>query len=121
MADCRAVFSTAGNQLISEAIHFGKPLLVMPEASLEQRLNARFVEEWGIGMSTLPREVSGGLLRAFLAREDEFAGRIGGIRRDGLDEALAAIRRAVRDLTGRRGPARAFARKGGAPLPPPRR
>ena len=26
LSSCRAVFATAGNQLISEAMHFGKPL-----------------------------------------------------------------------------------------------
>ncbi|MEL6348107.1 MAG: glycosyltransferase family protein, partial [Myxococcota bacterium] len=31
LATCKAVLSTAGNQLVGEAIHYGKPLLVMPE------------------------------------------------------------------------------------------
>jgi len=99
LAGCRAVFSTAGNQLISEAIHFGKPLLLMPEEALEQRLNAQFVERWGIGLQTRPRRVTAELLRSFLARRDEFAARVRAHQRDGLPEAIDAINRAIEELT----------------------
>jgi len=98
LASCRAVVATAGNQLISEAIHFGKPVLAMPEDSLEQRLNARTVARWGVGMETRPAALPAGLLREFLSRRDEFAGKIAAHRRDGLSEALAAIDRAVGEL-----------------------
>lgn len=37
LASCRGVISTAGNQLMGEAIFLGKPVLVMPEACVEQR------------------------------------------------------------------------------------
>jgi uncharacterized protein (TIGR00661 family) len=50
LAGCRAVLSTAGNQLIGEAIHFGKPVLAMPEDAFEQRLNAFMIEHMGVGM-----------------------------------------------------------------------
>jgi uncharacterized protein (TIGR00661 family) len=98
MASCRAVFSTAGNQLISEAIHFGKPLLLIPEKALEQRLNARFIENWGAGMQTHPGRVTPALLRRFLGRREEFAANIAHHRRDELATALDAIDRAVSDL-----------------------
>jgi uncharacterized protein (TIGR00661 family) len=98
LASCRAVFSTAGNQLISEAIHFGKPLLVLPEEALEQRLNARFVERWRIGMRTQPSQVSAELLRDFLDRADEFAANIPARRRDGLAETLDALDQAIDEL-----------------------
>ena len=39
LASCRAVFSTAGNQLVGEAIYLGKPMLVTPEHTVEQRCN----------------------------------------------------------------------------------
>src|SRR3546814_6261757 len=32
VAGCRAVLSTAGNQLIGEALHFGKPVLALPRS-----------------------------------------------------------------------------------------
>jgi uncharacterized protein (TIGR00661 family) len=98
LASCRAVLATAGNQLISEAIHFGKPLLLMPEQSLEQRLNAQFVTRWRIGMQTRPQRVTGELLRTFLGSCEEFAANIPARRRDGLAEAMAAIDRAVEEL-----------------------
>lgn len=50
LASCRAVVSTAGNQLVGEAIYLGKPILVMPESCVEQRMNALAVERLGIGM-----------------------------------------------------------------------
>jgi len=103
LAGCRAVFSTAGNQLISEALHFGKPIMMMPEDSLEQRLNARIVCEWGIGMETRRGAVSVAALREFMARRDEFAAEAQLRRRDGLAEALAEIDRAIGDLTAQRG------------------
>jgi len=106
LAGCRAVFSTAGNQLISEAIHFAKPLLVMPEDALEQQLNARIVDRWRIGMRTTAAEVSGALLRQFLDRGDEFAVNVRAHRRDGLSEAVSAVERAVEELTAEKDPAR---------------
>jgi len=103
LAGCRAVFSTAGNQLISEAIHFGKPLLLVPEESLEQRLNAQFVRRWRIGMQAAPKQVTADLLRRFLGRADEFAANVRRHRRDGLAEALDAIEQAVEQIAPRRG------------------
>jgi len=102
LAGCRAVFSTAGNQLISEALHFGKPLMLMPEDSLEQRLNARIVRDWGIGTETRRGAVSVAALRTFMARRDEFASRVRLRRRDGLAEALAEIDGAIEDLVAQR-------------------
>lgn len=101
LASCRAVVATAGNQLISEAIHFGKPLLVMPEDSLEQRLNARIVAQWRIGMQTSPAHLPGELLQEFLSRRDEFAANVRTHQRDGLAEALAAIHEAMAELASR--------------------
>jgi len=104
LASSRAVVATAGNQLISEAIHFGKPVLAMPEDALEQRLNARTVARWRIGMESRPHRLPEGLLREFLSRRDEFAANIAARRRDGLAEAVAAIRQAVGELSGQSPP-----------------
>lgn len=41
LAACRAVLSTAGNQLIGEAIHFRKPVLALPEAAFDRLSPAR--------------------------------------------------------------------------------
>jgi len=99
LAACWAVFATAGNQLISEAIHFGKPLLVLPERSLEQRLNARYVQAWQIGMRTSQKQISADLLRTFLGRCGQYAANLRSRRRDGLAEALEAIGQAIEELS----------------------
>ncbi|MHC4562829.1 MAG: glycosyltransferase family protein [Planctomycetota bacterium] len=99
LASGRAILATAGNQLISEALHFGKPLLLLPEQSLEQRLSAQIIERWNAGMQARPHEVTAGLLRQFLARREEFAANLIIHRRDGLAEALSAIDEAAAELS----------------------
>lgn len=98
LASCRAVLSTAGNQLVGEAMHLGKPLLVMPERCVEQRLNARAVERMGIGMRVEQRALTPAHLQELLRRRDEFAGQMQAQRRDGLAEALGAIERFIGEL-----------------------
>jgi len=50
LAGCHAVVSTAGNQLVGEALFMRKPLLVMPEPwNFEQAVNAHFLEQSGAG------------------------------------------------------------------------
>ncbi len=47
---CRAVISTAGHQMISEALYLGKPGLYIPEGGqFEQWYNAHFVSKQGYG------------------------------------------------------------------------
>ncbi len=104
LATCRAVVSTAGNQLVGEALHLGKPLLVMPEDCVEQRINALALERMGIGMQVSQRRFAVDVIRAFLAREEEFAARARESARDGRREAAEAIELAVQELTGQRGP-----------------
>ena len=44
LAGCRALVSAAGNQLIGESLHLGKPLLALPErAHAEQMMNSYFL------------------------------------------------------------------------------
>jgi uncharacterized protein (TIGR00661 family) len=98
LASCRAVLSTAGNQLVGEAIYLGKPVLVMPERCVEQRLNAAAVERLGIGMRIRPRELAAHRIRDFLDRGAEYSRAIRANVRDGLKEALAAIDRFIHEL-----------------------
>lgn len=52
LASCKGVVSTAGNQLVGEAIHLGKPVLAMPEpGNREQEINAWFLDRSGAGIS----------------------------------------------------------------------
>lgn len=109
LASCRAVISTAGNQLVGETIHFQKPILVMPEDCVEQRLNAAAVERMGIGMRTAHRTLTAEIIRQFLANEACYQSRIASVKRDGRREALDALDHAIARLCGgaERAPARA--------------
>ncbi len=99
LASCRAVFSTAGNQLIGEAMYFGKPVLALPEDSLEQHVNADVVEHLGIGMRTSDRKFSAAVLDRFLARKEQFAANVRRHFRDGVADAVETIERYIDELT----------------------
>lgn len=59
-----AVISTAGHQLISEAVYLGKPILALPFAIYEQQYNARMVENYQLGV--VAQEFDAGSLSLFL-------------------------------------------------------
>jgi uncharacterized protein (TIGR00661 family) len=98
LARCRAVVGTAGNQLVGEALHFGKPILVMPESSVEQRVNAAAIARLGIGMQRCHHRLSLADLREFLDREQQYRDRTRWHVRDGRAEAVAAIEAFLSDL-----------------------
>ena len=98
LASCRAVISTAGNQLIGEAIYLGKPVCVIPEACVEQRLNAAAVERMGIGMRVSAGRFSAERVRAFLANLDTYAANMQRNVRDGVPESLEAIEQFLAEL-----------------------
>jgi uncharacterized protein (TIGR00661 family) len=99
LASCRAVVSTAGNQLVGEAMFLGKPILVFPERCVEQRMNALAVERLGIGMRADFRDFTPTRLRAFLQQLDGFSANIARHVRDGLPEALAALEQFLGELS----------------------
>jgi uncharacterized protein (TIGR00661 family) len=105
LARCRAVLSTAGNQLVGEAMHLGKPVLVFPERCVEQRMNARAVERMGIGMRASFKDFTTARIRRFLKRLDYFADNIRRLHRDGLPEALDALDQFLGELVPARQPA----------------
>ncbi|MCG3129643.1 MAG: hypothetical protein FLDDKLPJ_00377 [Phycisphaerae bacterium] len=102
-ASCRAILGTTGNQLLSEALHFGKPVLGLPIDCLEQRVNAAAVERLGIGWSRRREDLSSDLIRSFLERTPRFRERLKGGARDGEREAIEAIEAFAVELTGSRG------------------
>ncbi len=99
LASCRAVICTAGNQLMGETIHLRKPVLVIPERCVEQRMNAGGVQRLGIGMATTAKQLSAKLIKSFLARRDEFVANMERFDRDGLEEAVTAIETFMAELT----------------------
>jgi uncharacterized protein (TIGR00661 family) len=101
LARCRALLSTAGNQLMGEALHLGKPLLVTPEDCVEQRLNAAAVARLGVGRQVRHQDFSAAVIREFLGDEATYRANIARAARDGRAEALAAIERFIHELAGR--------------------
>ena len=76
LATCDAVVSTAGNQLVGEALALRKPLFVMPEArNFEQLINAFFLEKSGAGWAERGR-LTGERLGAFLESTEALRERI---------------------------------------------
>ncbi|MFM8379215.1 MAG: glycosyltransferase family protein [Planctomycetia bacterium] len=94
LAACRCLVSAAGNQLIGEALHFGKPMLLLPErAHAEQLMNSHFLAGMGCGDFALLEQVTPAIVRGFLDRLgtfrpalDALAGRI-----DGTDDVVRVI------------------------------
>jgi len=94
LAACRCLVSAAGNQLIGEALHLGKPMLVLPErAHSEQLMNSHFLAAMGCGEFTLLEEVTGELVRSFLSGLDRFAPALAAVRgrMDGTADVLRVI------------------------------
>jgi uncharacterized protein (TIGR00661 family) len=98
LASCRAVLSTAGNQLVGEAMHLGKPLLVVPEKTVEQRMNAAAIARLGIGEWVSAQRLTSDCIRRFLANGAAYAERARQRAIDGRDEALEMLERWIAEL-----------------------
>lgn len=95
LAACTAVVAAAGNQLIGEALHLGKPLLVLPErAHSEQMMNSHFLASMGCGQFMLLEEVAREQVRAFLDERGRFTSALAPLigRMDGTPDVLQVIR-----------------------------
>ncbi len=76
LATCEAVVSTAGNQLVGEALHLRKPVLAIPEPhNFEQSINGHFLQASGAGR-TLTRAICVRDMLSFLQDLDVFRNRI---------------------------------------------
>ena len=65
LAGCRAVVATGGFSLISEVLHFRKPMLLLPvQGQFEQMINAAYFEKLSLGRAARKLEV--GVLGEFL-------------------------------------------------------
>jgi UDP:flavonoid glycosyltransferase YjiC (YdhE family) len=74
LVSAKAVVSTAGHTLLSEAMHLGIPVLATPLALYEQQMNAQVIADAGFGASA-PR-LSVDELTDFLARAPEYRNNI---------------------------------------------
>jgi len=102
LASSRAVISTAGNQLVGEAMFLGKPLLVRPEDSVEQRMNAAAVARLGIGEETSEESLDSRWITSFLRRCDAYRDRARSLWRDGRAQALDCLEGFARQLRSHR-------------------
>jgi uncharacterized protein (TIGR00661 family) len=106
LAGCRAVLSTAGNQLIGEAIHFGKPVLAMPEDAFEQRLNAHMIERMGVGMHGDLKQLTPSDIDRFLGSHDWYRSNMGEHAGNGRAEATEILHRYIGEFVQTRKPSR---------------
>lgn len=102
LAGCRAVLSTAGNQLVGETMHLGKPILVLPEDTPEQRMNALAVERLGIGERITRADFAASAVHRFLDRGPTYGERARTLRRDGREASIVALETFARELSGAR-------------------
>lgn len=98
LAHCKAVLSTAGNQTIGEAIHFGKPILALPEEAFEQRLNAWMIERMGVGMKGDRLRLTPSDVDRFLGNYDYYRSNMAEHAGDGRAEAIETLHRYIDEL-----------------------
>lgn len=92
LANCHAVISTAGNQLVGEALYLRKPVLVLPEpGNYEQSINGHFLEQSQCGMQLPMNRFNLAGLRSFLEQVETFRSRIEPERFQGNDRTLELI------------------------------
>ncbi|NIM89942.1 MAG: teichoic acid biosynthesis protein [Candidatus Aminicenantes bacterium] len=94
LATSRALISTAGNQLVGEAIFLGKPVLAMPECgNFEQKINAYFLEKLNAGVAVEMEHLTTAHILKFLESLDKFCPKIDRRRLYGNPMALGIINR----------------------------
>jgi uncharacterized protein (TIGR00661 family) len=103
LASAKAVVSTAGFTLISEALYLGKPMLLMPNGGIfEQTLNAIYLERERLGEAVMHRIPTVEDLRGFLSRCEKYKRRSERVR-CGNEDAVACIESVLERVLARRG------------------
>jgi uncharacterized protein (TIGR00661 family) len=96
LVTCRCLISTAGNQLIGEALAVGKPVLAIPEqGNFEQQINGHFLQASGLGECCPPARVSPRELQGFLDRLPMYRQRIGTQVRPGNEAVMQQIKQMI--------------------------
>jgi uncharacterized protein (TIGR00661 family) len=94
LIECDALITTAGNQLVGEALYLGKPVLALPElGNYEQYMNAHFLRESGGGEWVDFAEVERSHIDNFVAQLDRYRSAIQPARLNGNGPALEEIHR----------------------------
>jgi uncharacterized protein (TIGR00661 family) len=88
LANSRALVSTAGNQLVGEALYLGKPVLSIPEpGNYEQEINGHFLQRSGGGENVYMHMIDDNTVKNFLDRCDDYIGVVDKDRLIGNDAA----------------------------------
>ena len=99
LSACAGLFSAAGNQLLGEALYFGKPVFAIPEnMHHEQQINAHFLQQMGAGEWTTVESLKSDRLNGFLSRLDEYRNNLTNLAgiMNGTPDALLSINEALR-------------------------
>jgi uncharacterized protein (TIGR00661 family) len=92
LAGSLGLVSTAGNQVIGEALSLQKPVLAYPEpGNIEQSINAHFINALRVGRAVPAEQLTSDLVVDFVRRASTFAGRIDARRADGSAVVLRTI------------------------------
>ncbi|MEM7244520.1 MAG: glycosyltransferase family protein [Acidobacteriota bacterium] len=98
LASCAAVVTTAGNQLIGEALSLQKPVLATPEpGNVEQVVNAALLEDSGCGRGLVEGGLDDATLTAFLNRLPAYREAAASRCFDGTRDVLAVIDEQLRE------------------------
>ena len=93
LAGCEALISTAGNQVVGEALYLEKPVLAVPEpGNFEQRINAHFLKESGAGDWASSDTLTPSFVRGFLDRLGLFRAAIRPEAVNGTPAVVKALR-----------------------------
>lgn len=104
LASSAGLVTTAGNQVVGEALYLKKPVLAYPEpGNFEQHINAFFLGQSGQGLSYPVEEFSSALIREFVDAIPALADRIRPERLNGNRVTLSAIEGEVAAATLTRG------------------
>jgi uncharacterized protein (TIGR00661 family) len=94
LAAAAALVTTAGNQVVGEALFLGKPVLAMPEeGNAEQEINAHLLALSGCGSWVALDRLRVSHLEAFLGSLKRLRARVGSVAVDGNPGALQAVQR----------------------------
>jgi len=100
LRQCAMLLTTAGNQLLGEALFMGKPVLVMPEPNnIEQEINGHFLTQDGGGLSVPMEQLSSQVLMDFLAKREHYLlDETQRKRLDGLETTLDVLDEVMKSL-----------------------
>jgi uncharacterized protein (TIGR00661 family) len=101
LSSSMALITTAGNQVVGEALYLGKPVLAIPEpGNFEQEINGHFVNYSMTGLSVPMDDINSSLVSSFMEKLPQYKKNIEREKLSGNDTALAIIQKQLSDSAG---------------------